>query len=174
MEDSTAVNEISIIICIDKASWKVYLSPSFVFYKTQLFPCKKLKWLVYDIPMFSTCFTCLVFWTLSVIFPKGINKNYLIDKCTSAMIFATHYEFNLVIDLVARFWLELLFAAESILSHHFGGCYLPFIIASTLSHVQRIIICQQHVWSSEMLSAHFPYHTLFSFLLTQPDVGIEL
>lgn len=41
MEDNTAVNEISIIIYIGKASWKVYISQSFVFYMTQLFLSKK-------------------------------------------------------------------------------------------------------------------------------------
>lgn len=77
-------------------------------------------------------------------------------------------DFILVIHLVARFWLEVLFAAEIILSHHFGGCCLPFIVPFTLTRLQRISICWQHIWSSEIYQhtshiipcSHFCWHCL--------------
>lgn len=84
------------------------------------------------------------------------------------MTFCKHYDFILVIHLIARFWLEVSFAAEIILSHHFGGCCLPFIVPFTLTCLQRISICWQHVWFSEIYQhtsniipcSHFCWHCL--------------
>lgn len=62
------------------------------------------------------------------------------EKCTAVVTYVKHYDFNLGIHLDAKFWKKTLFAAEITLSHLFRDCCLPYIVVSTLIHIQRIFI----------------------------------